>query len=145
MSAEQKPGPWEVVSLLRKPGEPKARCVVRRVVWESGAPQSEYMRGPDGIEMTWASAEEARAAIATHQRTTTSWPATMSIAQVGEATRSTPELLALLIAIVTETMDYPATSRHSGESYLPTVLQERAEQLLTRLGCMPVRYEGAPE
>lgn len=49
-------------------------------------------------------------------------------------------VLALLIAIVTETMDYPATSRHSGESYLPTVLQERAEQLLTRLGCMPPEH-----
>lgn len=53
--------------------------------------------------------------------------------------------IALLIAIVTETMDYPAKRRTSHDSYLPPELREQAEALLTRLGCMPVRYEGAPE
>ncbi len=74
---------------------------------------------------------------------TTLWPATMSIAQVGEATRSTPEILALLIAIVTETMDYPATRPQCVDGYLPPDLQKQAEALLIRLGCMPKRHMGA--
>lgn len=50
-------GPWMTVSLLRKPGEPKARIAVRRLVWRGRELFSEYM--PD----SFATLEEAHAAI----------------------------------------------------------------------------------
>ncbi|MFT4268340.1 MAG: hypothetical protein QM586_14160 [Xenophilus sp.] len=59
------PSPWSVVSLLRKPGEPKARCVVcRPVVLADGSPECEYLRDADGKLLTFATWDEAHAAIA---------------------------------------------------------------------------------
>lgn len=58
MSAQHTPGPWEPVSLLRNPGEARARLAARRIVWKDGAPQSELLPG------TFATLEETRAAIA---------------------------------------------------------------------------------
>ncbi len=66
MSAQQTSGPWESASLLRKPGELKARlCVWRERLGTSGVYLGpEYLRDEAGTVRTFASLEEARAAIA---------------------------------------------------------------------------------
>lgn len=54
--------PWSVTSLLRKPGEPKARLVVCRILWRGGVPESEYLRDEDGQISTFDTLDEAYAA-----------------------------------------------------------------------------------
>jgi hypothetical protein len=62
-SAHRAPGPWTPVSLLRKAGERTARLCVNRLVYKTGVPSSEYMRDGAGDVLTFATIDEARAAI----------------------------------------------------------------------------------
>lgn len=59
--------PWTVVALLRKPGEPRSRYIIRRVVWTAdNKPQTEWLHddgelrlfGPDDYEQARAVAKE---------------------------------------------------------------------------------------
>lgn len=63
MNALRTSTPWGVVSLLRKPSEPKARLVVRRIIWRDGKPESEYLRDSDGQILTFDTLGEAKAAV----------------------------------------------------------------------------------
>jgi len=64
-SRNAKAGPWSVVALLRKPGEPRASYAVRRVVWTACEPTSEYLPrnfGPDDYKDACAEAQRLNGA-----------------------------------------------------------------------------------
>lgn len=67
MSAALALGPWGPCSLLRKPGERRARLIVRRPVLSDGQYRSEHLRDADGVLCVFDTLADAQAAAAKAQ------------------------------------------------------------------------------